>query len=61
MPIKAEMLRERKIRCCLAVGKPAIRAECSKGQGPISQTADEADFYGEHLKGRLVEAGKVAH
>jgi hypothetical protein len=34
-----KMLRQRKIQCCRAVGKPAIRAECSKGQGSNSQTA----------------------
>jgi len=35
-----EMLRQRKIRCCRAAEKPAIRAECSKDQRSNSQTAD---------------------
>ena len=39
-----KMLRQRKIRCCRAAEKPAIRAECSKDQGSNSQTADKADL-----------------
>lgn len=38
------MLRQRKIRCCRAAGKPAIRGECSKDQRSNSQTADLPTF-----------------
>jgi hypothetical protein len=39
-----KMLRQRKIRCCRAAGKPAIRAECSRDQRSNSQTADKPNF-----------------
>jgi hypothetical protein len=36
-----KMLRQRKIRCCRAAGKPAIRAERSIDQWPNLQTAGQ--------------------
>jgi hypothetical protein len=39
-----KMLRQCKIWCCRAAGKPAIHAECSKDQRSNSQIADKADF-----------------
>ncbi len=49
-PLKAQplnsvsLLRERKICCCRATGKPSIRAGHSKDQKPNSQTAREINF-----------------
>ena len=48
------MLRQRKIRCCRAAGKPAIRADCSKDQRSNSQTADFAAIYALYAKSRFV-------
>lgn len=39
-----KMLRQQKIRCCHAAGKPAIGAECSEDQRLNSQSADKAPF-----------------
>jgi len=37
-----KMLSQRKIWYCLAAGKPAVRAECSKDQRSNTQSADNA-------------------
>ena len=34
-------MRQRKIWCCRAAGKPAIHAECSKSKAMNSKTADK--------------------
>jgi len=47
-----KILRQRKIRCCRAAGKPAIRAERSIDQWPNLQTADLPDLRNCFSNGR---------
>ena len=48
-----KMLRQRKIRCCRAAGRPAIHVECSRDQGSNSQTARLCCRSGQITQGLL--------
>ena len=54
-----KMLQQRKIQCCRAAEKPAIRAECSKDQRLNSQTADKVAIGLVRLNGSYADEADI--